>query len=385
MAAAFEACDPTTVSQATDDATTRRPPTRCAPCAGCCASVPTAGSASWGRGEHRMSIDMYASRSPDDVVLTPEDEAVFAQLEVHVHEWVAPARSAPEGTSSWSTRSPGWYLDTGGSRPTRSFAWPRPSRRGMPRTSRARAPKTPTRRPQTRCAGCVRCSASAPTAASGSAGCSKRRRACGPRHLPVTDPVRDITLTPRGRDRPERPPPSGSGEWSDRGSFRGKVWPGRGRHGRRQANLGEGVDSSGRGGPAWRPRLRPATRPRSRELSDGGPLRPVRAPDECARPAPLPSLRLCADRGIGLVGVVGGERASRGARRPSHVLFGRELHDLRAADLDSLTTFVFQQLYNRLQWTLPEADARRAADAGRPPRGRRTAAVVPCAHAAGGV
>lgn len=43
-----------------------------------------------------MSIDMYASRSPDDVVLRPEDEAVFKQLELHVHEWV--------GTGSFGAR-----------------------------------------------------------------------------------------------------------------------------------------------------------------------------------------------------------------------------------------------------------------------------------------
>ncbi len=47
-----------------------------------------------------MSIDMYASRSPDDVVLTPEDEAVFRQLEVHVHEWI--------GTGSFGARR---YID----------------------------------------------------------------------------------------------------------------------------------------------------------------------------------------------------------------------------------------------------------------------------------
>jgi len=39
---------------------------------------------------------MYASRSQDDIVLTPEDEAAFAQLRVHVHEWV--------GTGSFGAR-----------------------------------------------------------------------------------------------------------------------------------------------------------------------------------------------------------------------------------------------------------------------------------------
>ncbi len=43
-----------------------------------------------------MSLDMYASRSQDDIVLTPEAEAAFAQLKVHVHAW--------DGTGSFGAR-----------------------------------------------------------------------------------------------------------------------------------------------------------------------------------------------------------------------------------------------------------------------------------------
>ncbi len=43
-----------------------------------------------------MSLDMYASRLQDDVVLTLEDETAFAQLRVNVHEWV--------GTGSFGAR-----------------------------------------------------------------------------------------------------------------------------------------------------------------------------------------------------------------------------------------------------------------------------------------
>ncbi len=35
-----------------------------------------------------MGLDTYASRSPDDVVLTPEDEAVFEALDLNLCEWV---------------------------------------------------------------------------------------------------------------------------------------------------------------------------------------------------------------------------------------------------------------------------------------------------------
>ncbi len=35
-----------------------------------------------------MGLDTYASRSPDDVVLTPEDAAVFAALDLPLCEWV---------------------------------------------------------------------------------------------------------------------------------------------------------------------------------------------------------------------------------------------------------------------------------------------------------
>ena len=64
-------------------------------------------------------------------------------------------------------------------------------------------------------------------------------------------------------------------------------------------------------------------------------------------------------------GQVTSETARR-ARRVTVEAFGqavnRELHILQAADLEALPTLVFQQLYNRLQWTLPEGAARRAAD-----------------------
>jgi len=35
-----------------------------------------------------VSLDVFLSRSPDDVVVAPEDEAAFAGLNVHVNEWV---------------------------------------------------------------------------------------------------------------------------------------------------------------------------------------------------------------------------------------------------------------------------------------------------------
>ena len=35
-----------------------------------------------------MSHDLVLSRSPADVVVMPEGEAVFAQFEVHVNQWV---------------------------------------------------------------------------------------------------------------------------------------------------------------------------------------------------------------------------------------------------------------------------------------------------------
>jgi len=35
-----------------------------------------------------MGLDTYASRSPGDVVLTPEDEAVFKALDLPLCEWI---------------------------------------------------------------------------------------------------------------------------------------------------------------------------------------------------------------------------------------------------------------------------------------------------------
>ena len=35
-----------------------------------------------------MSLDIYASRSSDDIILTAEDKAVFKQLDLHVNEWI---------------------------------------------------------------------------------------------------------------------------------------------------------------------------------------------------------------------------------------------------------------------------------------------------------
>jgi len=35
-----------------------------------------------------MGLDTYASRSPGDVVLTPEDEAVFKALDLKLCEWI---------------------------------------------------------------------------------------------------------------------------------------------------------------------------------------------------------------------------------------------------------------------------------------------------------
>jgi hypothetical protein len=35
-----------------------------------------------------MGLDTYASRSPGDVVLTPEDEVVFEALDLHLCEWI---------------------------------------------------------------------------------------------------------------------------------------------------------------------------------------------------------------------------------------------------------------------------------------------------------
>ena len=35
-----------------------------------------------------MGLDTYASRSPGDVVLTPEDEAVLKELDVDICEWI---------------------------------------------------------------------------------------------------------------------------------------------------------------------------------------------------------------------------------------------------------------------------------------------------------
>ena len=37
--------------------------------------------------------------------------------------------------------------------------------------------------------------------------------------------------------------------------------------------------------------------------------------------------------------------------------YTRELHNLQAADLGSSPQFVFQQLYNRLQWHVTEGEA----------------------------
>src|SRR5450759_555122 len=37
--------------------------------------------------------------------------------------------------------------------------------------------------------------------------------------------------------------------------------------------------------------------------------------------------------------------------------YARELHNLLAADLERIPAFVFQQLYNRLQWRITEGEA----------------------------
>ena len=37
--------------------------------------------------------------------------------------------------------------------------------------------------------------------------------------------------------------------------------------------------------------------------------------------------------------------------------YARELHNLLAADLGRFPAFVFQQLYNRLQWRVAEGEA----------------------------
>src|SRR5690606_13072558 len=39
-----------------------------------------------------MSLDIFLSRSPADAALTPEDEAVFRGLKLHVNEWVGMGR-----------------------------------------------------------------------------------------------------------------------------------------------------------------------------------------------------------------------------------------------------------------------------------------------------
>jgi hypothetical protein len=35
-----------------------------------------------------MTLDIHLSRSPDDIVVSPEDEAVFKELELHLSEWI---------------------------------------------------------------------------------------------------------------------------------------------------------------------------------------------------------------------------------------------------------------------------------------------------------